>query len=103
MPLGGLTDQSLADQPVDLTVLGRGIHPDRRENPDDRRGVMIATTDDSAALVDAVTAHRREAIARIVRDLPASDRPALIAALEAFAASANEPTAGTDQAYRLGW
>jgi len=59
---------------------------------------VIVTTGDGAALVDAVTARRREAIARIVRDLPGADRPALIAALEAFAAAADEPAAGSDQA-----
>ena len=75
----------------------------RRENPSDRREVVIVITPAGAALVDAVTARRREAIARIVRDLPGADRPALIAALEAFAAAADEPAAGSDQAYRLGW
>ena len=75
----------------------------RRENPSDRREVVIVITPAGAALVDAVTARRRDAIARIVRDLPGADRPALIAALEAFAAAADEPVAGTDQAHRLGW
>jgi len=92
---------STAQRQVDRLV--REGLVDRRENPSDRREVVIVTTVDGAALVDAVTARRREAIARIVRDLPGADRPALIAALEAFAAAADEPAAGSDQAYRLGW
>jgi DNA-binding MarR family transcriptional regulator len=92
---------STAQRQVDRLV--REGLVDRRENPSDRREVVIVSTPAGAALVDAVTARRRDAIARIVRDLPGADRPALIAALEAFAAAADEPAAGSDQAYRLGW
>lgn len=92
---------STAQRQVDRLV--REGLVDRRENPDDRREVVIALTPQGAALVDTVTARRRDAIARIVLDLPNSDRSALIAALEAFATAANEPTAGLDPAYRLGW
>nr|WP_246306145.1 MarR family winged helix-turn-helix transcriptional regulator [Allobranchiibius huperziae] len=76
---------------------------DRRENPQDRREVSIALTSHGSRLVDAVTSRRRAAIARIVRDMPDTDRGALIAALEAFATAADEPTAGPDHAHRLGW
>jgi len=92
---------STAQRQVDRLV--REGLVDRRENPDDRREVVIAVTGQGAALVDAVTARRREAISRIVQHLPDSDRSALIAALEAFAGAANEPVAGIEPAYRLGW
>lgn len=92
---------STAQRQVDRLV--REGLVDRQENPDDRREVVIAVTGQGAALVDAVTAHRREAIGRIVQHLPDSDRSALIAALEAFAAAANEPTVGVDPAHSLGW
>lgn len=92
---------STAQRQVDRLV--REGLVDRRENPDDRREVAIALTRQGAGLVDTVTARRRDAIARIVRDIPSSDRSALIAALEAFATAANEPTAGVDPAHRLGW
>lgn len=92
---------STAQRQVDRLV--RDGLVDRRENPQDRREVAIALTEHGSRLVDAVTSRRRAAIARIVRDVPDTDRRALIAALEAFAAAADEPAAGPDHAQRLGW
>ena len=92
---------STAQRQVDRLV-GDGL-VDRRENPQDRREVSIALTRHGSRLVDAVTTRRRAAIARIVQDMPDSDRQALIAALEAFTIAAGEPSAGPDHAHRLGW
>ncbi|MBO1754378.1 MarR family transcriptional regulator [Allobranchiibius sp. CTAmp26] len=76
---------------------------DRRENPQDRREVAITLTQHGSRLVDVVTSRRRVAIAQIVQDMQDTDRRALIAALEAFATAAGEPTARPDHALRLGW
>ena len=96
---------STAQRQVDRLV--RDGLVDRRENPQDRRQVAIALTQNGSRLVDAVTSRRRAAIARIVRDVPGADRHALIAALEAFASAADEPGtgsgSGSDEADRLGW
>lgn len=94
---------STAQRQVDRLV--RDGLVDRRENPDDRRQVVLATTAKGAGLVEAVTARRRSEIARIVRAVPAEERAGLVAALEAFAVAANEPAAGGDEtpASPLGW
>lgn len=75
---------------------------DRREDPGDRRQVVIAPTDHGARLVEEVTERRRTEIARIVQAVPADDRVGLIAALEAFALAANEPRADSTT-HPLGW
>lgn len=75
---------------------------DRREDPDDRRQVVLAHTDQGARLVEAVTERRRNEIARIVQAVPREERVAVIAALEAFAVAANEPRADST-AHPLGW
>lgn len=92
---------STAQRQVDRLVREELV--DRRENPDDRRQVLLVPTAQGARLVEAVTERRRAEIARIVQTLPGEDRTALVAALEAFAAAANEPTAGRDPAHPLGW
>lgn len=94
---------STAQRQVDRLV--RDGLVDRREDPDDRRQVVLQPTEQGSGLVDAVTERRRTEIARIVRAVPAGQRAALIRALEAFAVAANEPTAGTGTppAHPLGW
>lgn len=74
----------------------------RRENPDDRREVVISLTDQGRAVVDEVTRRRRTAIAQIVQRMPRELTPALIEALTAFAVAADEPSV-EDAATRLGW
>ncbi|WP_343994820.1 MarR family winged helix-turn-helix transcriptional regulator [Terrabacter terrae] len=92
---------STAQRQVDRLVREELV--DRRENPDDRRQVLLVPTAQGARLVEAVTDRRRDEIARIVQTLPGEDRAALVAALEAFAEAANEPAAGRDPAHPLGW
>ncbi len=79
---------------------------DRRENPGDRREVVIELTSRGSRLVDEVTARRRETIQDIVRRMPAPQRTALVDALRSFGAAADEPQAvddPTDAAALLGW
>lgn len=63
----------------------------RAENQADRREVILELTGDGRRLVDRVTASRRREIARIVQHIPAGEHEALVDALIAFAAAADEP------------
>jgi DNA-binding MarR family transcriptional regulator len=64
---------------------------DRRESPNDRRNVTLTLTEAGRQLVDKVTRHRRVAIERVLRKMPATDRERLAKALSAFATAAGEP------------
>lgn len=61
---------------------------ERREDPADRRYVRLELTAKGKLLVDSVLDHRRQAIAEVISRMPSGRRPALAAALEAFAAAA---------------
>lgn len=74
---------------------------DRRENPDDRREVVIEATERGHDLVRQVTARRREAIERIVQGMPVDRRREFLNALVTFAEAADEPL--VDSATLLGW
>jgi DNA-binding MarR family transcriptional regulator len=76
---------------------------DRRENPEDRREVIIELTERGRRLVDEVTARRRSAIEVIVLAMPAEQRTAMVDALLAFAEAADEPLVVGDSATLLGW
>jgi DNA-binding MarR family transcriptional regulator len=73
----------------------------RAENPADRRELMVALAPAGRALVNAVTARRRQALSRIVRRMDPTDAAHLTEALLAFAAASGEPV--VDDAVRLGW
>jgi DNA-binding MarR family transcriptional regulator len=78
----------------------------RRENPNDRRQVLIGLTDDGADVVRRVTARRRREITRIVTAMPDRRRADLVAALRAFAEAAGEAEPDVDdeaQISILGW
>ena len=60
----------------------------RREDPADRRYIRLELTREGKELVDTVLQHRRQAIAEVISRMPAGRRPALAAALEAFAVAA---------------
>lgn len=64
---------------------------DRREDPTDRRNVTLTLTSDGAGLVERVVAHRRNAIRRVLRQMPPEQRDQLASALDAFATAAGEP------------
>ena len=104
---------------VNLNVLAQlmGIHPSnatracdrlvtagflsRTESPADRRRLVLELTDAGHALVDAVDAHRRTAIAAVLDRLPRTARADLEAAMTLFARAAGE--ASTEDAWQLGW
>jgi DNA-binding MarR family transcriptional regulator len=64
---------------------------DRRGSDLDRRHVTLSLTPEGRRLVERVTRQRRNAIRRVLRKMPASERTALGAALGAFADAAGEP------------
>lgn len=61
---------------------------ERREDPVDRRYVLLELTATGKDLVNTVLEHRRQAIAEVISQMPPGRRPALAAAMEAFAAAA---------------
>ena len=62
----------------------------RSRSADDGRVVEIGLTDTGRRLLDAVTAHRREALAAVVRRVPAGARSGVFAALRALNAASDE-------------
>ncbi len=63
----------------------------RRENPENRREVLLGLTDEGARVVQEVTERRRDEIARILERMPVRRRRELVDAFQAFAVSAGEP------------
>ena len=70
----------------------------RRDNPANRREVLLGLTGAGKRIVRQVTARRRREITRIVTAMPATQRGTLIAALRAFADAAGEPDPGLQRA-----
>jgi DNA-binding MarR family transcriptional regulator len=75
----------------------------RRENPENRRHVLIGLTDAGKAAVRRVTARRRREIKKIVARMNARDAAGLVRALGAFSDAAQEPYADDDEVTALGW
>jgi DNA-binding MarR family transcriptional regulator len=63
---------------------------ERRESVADRRRVEVHLTPAGAAVVEAVAAHRRTAIHRLLRTMPSDDQRVLAAALGQFVTAATE-------------
>ncbi len=74
----------------------------RRENPDDRRQVLIGLTDGGADVVRRVTTRRRREITKIVTAMPDRHRADLVAALRAFAEAAGETEPDLDDEAQIG-
>lgn len=105
--------------PLNLTSVaeGLGVHPsnisracerlvnagllDRRDNPADRRNLVLDLTDAGRELIGQVNRSRRSAIEAILARMPRRRRDALVPALRAFAEAAGEQ-AGPN-AWLLGW
>lgn len=83
-------------------LLGAGLVT-RRDNPANRREVILALTPQGRRVVRRVTARRRTAITRIVRAMPNTQRATLITALHAFADAAGEPSPRAEHTTSLGW
>jgi DNA-binding MarR family transcriptional regulator len=64
---------------------------DRREDPADRRNIVLTLTADGQGLIDRVIDHRRSAVRRILRQMTPQQRELLAAALDDFATAAGEP------------
>lgn len=92
---------SSALRTVDRLIKARFVT--REENDADRREVRIALTPQGGTLVREVTDRRRQEIAAIVAAMPTSRRRGVVAALNAFAEAAGEPSAADDAVSRLGW
>jgi DNA-binding MarR family transcriptional regulator len=92
---------STALRMVDRLLLAQLVT--RRENPTDRREVLLGLTTEGERLVHQVTERRRAEIARIVRAMPTERRGELIAAVSAFADAANEPEPRPQPLTTLGW
>ena len=92
---------STALRTVDRLIAARLV--DRRDNERDRREVVIQLTPAGLDVVREVTSRRKAAIEEIVQQMPAERRRALVEALAAFAAAADEPQVPEDSARRLGW
>lgn len=68
----------------------------RRDNPDNRREVLLGLTAEGARIVTKVTAKRRTEITRVVTRMSAAQRSSLVTALRAFADAAGEPQVDAD-------
>ncbi|WSU46697.1 MarR family transcriptional regulator [Streptomyces sp. NBC_01089] len=64
---------------------------DRKVNPDNRREVVLRTTDDGAALVGTVLEHRHREVAALVGRLPVDVRAGLVVGLRALTLAAESP------------
>ncbi len=80
---------SNASRTCDRLIKAGLLH--RQESLQDRRNISLTLTDKGKDLVDRVSAHRRSAIARVLRRMPADERDQLAAAFASFASAAGEP------------
>lgn len=69
---------------------------DRQQHPDSRRELVVTLTPRGHDVVRAVTAHRRDEIARVVRKMPREERHGLVRALTAFSNAGGELPARVD-------
>jgi DNA-binding MarR family transcriptional regulator len=63
---------------------------DRREDPDDRRRMLLTLTGKGEKLVDSLLGYRRQAITSILDELPAASRRHLAESMQAFADAAGD-------------
>ncbi|MGI9033703.1 MAG: MarR family winged helix-turn-helix transcriptional regulator [Acidimicrobiales bacterium] len=84
MDVNPSTASRLCDRLVDGDLVRR--EPDE----EDRRQVRLTATPGGRGLVGAVTAARRDRLGRILRQVPAPQRAALLRALQAFNTAAGE-------------
>lgn len=76
---------------------------ERRENPDNRREVLLSVTPTGAQVVADVTARRSGEIAQILARMSARKRTELVSAFRSFAQAADEPTPEPRELAMLGW
>lgn len=73
----------------------------RRDDPADRRNLLLELTPAGRKLVDTITSHRRDAVVELLRRVPEPQWADLGPALHSFAAAGGEVT--DDPAWSLGW
>ena len=76
-------------------LVGAGLI-DRMPHPTSRRELLATLTPRGRKVVRQVTEHRRTEIARIVENMPPTERRGLVRALTAFATAGGEPAAYLD-------
>lgn len=102
---------------LSAVAAGLGVHPsnatraverlvvagllDRRDDPADRRNLVLELAPAGRALVDRVMDDRRAAIAQILDRMPPGHRDALVPVLRSFAAAGGEVS--QDAVWALGW
>lgn len=102
---------------LSAVAAGLGVHPSngtrvvdrlvtadlisRRDNPADRRNLLLELTPAGRTLVDTITSHRRDAVVELLRRVPHHQWSDLGPALHSFAAAGGEVT--DDPAWSLGW
>lgn len=74
---------------------------DRRDNPADRRHLLLSLTKKGHRLVDGVMNRRRTLIADILTKMPAGDQHQLAAVLNQFAQAGGEPA--EKDLWAVGW
>ena len=82
-------NSSTFSRSIDRMVAGGWV--ERGPSPDSRREVLISATKSGRALVDEVTARRRQAISEILAKMSPEDQQSVVSALEIFADAASEP------------
>ncbi len=75
----------------------------RRDNPDNRREVLLELTEQGRRIVAKVTSRRRAEITKVVTAMPSVQRSDLVAALRSFADAAGELEPQPESAEVLGW
>lgn len=91
---------SNASRTCDKLIKAGLLH--RRESDSDRRNIALTLTVSGRRLVEKVTRHRRAAIQKVLRVMPAPEREALADVLSRFADAAGEP-ADDDAVLSLLW
>jgi DNA-binding MarR family transcriptional regulator len=74
---------------------------DRRDDPADRRNLVLGLTVAGQRLLDEVMEHRRRAVTEILGRMPAARRRALVPVMRAFAQAGGENP--DDAVWSLGW
>jgi DNA-binding MarR family transcriptional regulator len=74
---------------------------DRRDNPADRRHLLLSLTRKGQRLVDGVMARRRTLIAAILAEMPTGDQRQLAQILHQFAEAGGEPA--EKDLWSVGW
>jgi DNA-binding MarR family transcriptional regulator len=101
--VAALADAVAVTPPTASRLCERLVHKGlvrRREDKRDRRAVRVELTAAGRELVDAVTARRREEIARLLDAVGTEEQQSMIATLRQLAAAAGEVP---EQEWSTGW